>query len=148
MVSDSNNYCLDTISLAIPVQNHPIKSLFPYITAWSETDLATIHSKYFTSHTETNWFHYCILVHKADTPHEAVHSLKEAFRTHVGRSTLLGVVKEARNTPWCKKEVLDTLEIYAKYAYVLEGSDISCGALPSNDRLLPVFLRDDLHRTQ
>jgi hypothetical protein len=33
----------------------------------------------------------------------------------MGRVALLEVISEARNTEWCKREVLDELERYATY---------------------------------
>ena len=109
---------------------------FPYVVGWpremSDAFLTTVWNKYMAGGAAVNRFQYCILVHKADSPRDAVESLSRegAFATKAGRSALLDVVGEARNTVWCKQEVLDTLERYATYAFVLDGTTVTCGALP------------------
>ena len=74
-------------------------------------------------------FQYCILMHRAESAAEALDALSRAgaFATHAGRTALLGVIDEARNTPWCKQEVLDTLHRYATFAFVLDGTAVTCG---------------------
>lgn len=133
MVSDMQHTAIAITAIA-PSNSHPIKSLYPYVVAWpdSEALIARMHALYCAEHAHANFFHYCILAHKSDSPREAVRALSEAgaFRTHIGRATLLGVIDEARNTPWCKAEVLDTLERYARYAFVIEGSEVTCGTWP------------------
>ena len=115
---------------------HPVQLLLPNVVSWprfaSESFFHEVNSKYFSTTSDLNWFHYCILVHKADDPRSAIETLQQegAFATHVRRSTLIGIVQEARNTPWCRSDVLDAVDKYAKYAFVLEGSDITCGSLP------------------
>ena len=97
MVSDSAD---PHTVITVLNERHPIQALYPYIVAWpeSETVISLMHSKYFNSNKpNVNWFNYCILVHKSDSPRDAVASMSRvgAFKTHMGRSTLLGVVNEA-----------------------------------------------------
>ena len=108
----------------------------PYVVCWprdmSYAFLTAVWNQYTAGGAYVNRFQYCILVHKADSPRDAVETLSRegAFATKTGRSALLDVVGDARNTVWCKQEVLDTLERYATYAFVLDGTTVTCGALP------------------
>ena len=79
-----------------------------------------------------NHFRYCILLHKAESLRDALQAFSRegAFATHMGRTQLLHVIAEARNTEWCKAEVLAELERYATYAFVLDGTLVTCGAWP------------------
>jgi len=63
----------------------------------------------------------------------SVPQLAGAFATLAGRSALAGVVAEALTSnrrQWLADGVLDTVERYAQHAFVLDGSDVTCGALP------------------
>ena len=120
----------DIISTTSPAEK------LPYVVCWpremSHAFLTTVWNKYTAVSSAVNRFQYSIHIHKADTPRDAVDTLSRegAFATKAGRSALLDVVGEARNTEWCKQEVLDTLERYATYAFVLDGTTMTCGALP------------------
>ena len=109
--------------------------MMPYVTAWPRdahgSFFETVSESYFAS-VSVNSFNYCILLHKAETCAGAVKTFEEegAFATYIGRSTLLSVIDSARNTLWCKTEVLNILACYATYAFVLEGAKVTCGALP------------------
>ena len=117
---------------------HPLKGLLPNVVSWPrdvpDSFFAEVSAKYFSTTTSVNWFHYCILIHRAQTPRSAIETLQAegAFATHVRRSTLIGIVDEARNTLWCVSVVLDTVYQYATYAFVLDGSDVTCGTLPED----------------
>ena len=76
-----------------------------------------------------NHFRYCILLHKAESLRDALQAFSRegAFATHMIRTQLLHVIAEARNTEWCKAEVLAELERYATYAFVLDGTVMTCG---------------------
>jgi len=117
---------------------HPLKALLPNVVSWPrdapDSFYAEVSAKYFSTTACVNWFHYCILIHRAPTPRAAIETLQAegAFATHVRRSTLIGIVEEARNTPWCARGVLDAVFQYATYAFVLEGSDVTCGTLPGD----------------
>lgn len=118
---------------------HPLKSLLPNVVSWprdaSDAFFAEVSAKYFSTVASVDWFHYCILIHRARNPREAIETLQAegAFATHVRRSTLTGIVEEARNSQWCAAGVLETVLQYATYAFVLEGSDVTCGALPEHE---------------
>ena len=118
--------------------SHPLKALLPNVVSWprdaSDAFFAEVSAKYFSTTASVQWFHYCILIHRAKTPREAIEMLQAegAFATHVRRSTLTGIVEEAQNSQWCAVGVLDTVFRYATYAFVLDGSDVTCGALPED----------------
>ena len=130
--------CTPSVTICHAEAPHPAS--LPYVTCWPKnaTDAfyQTVCDRYFATHDVfVNRFHYCILVHKAESVSEAVKSLSQegAFATDLARNILLGVIHEAHNTMWCKEEVLDTLERYCKYAFVLNGTVMTCGAFPCND---------------
>jgi hypothetical protein len=114
-----------------------IRSLLPYVNNWprdaSDRFLAVVFAKYFSESVAVNRFNICVLMHKAETPHDAVQSLAKegAFSTRRGRAALLEMIADARNTHQCKKDVLDVLDDYAALAFVLDGVDITCGTFPS-----------------
>jgi hypothetical protein len=114
----------------------PPPASLPYVTCWpkdaSDAFYQTVCERYFATDVPVNRFQYCILIHKADSAADAVQCLSQegAFATYVARCTLLGIICEARNTQWCKSEVLDTLERYCTYAFVLDGTAMTCGAMP------------------
>lgn len=114
--------------------NAELKARFPYIVTWPReisNDFSThVCAQYFSGTCVTNWFDCCILIHKADNPQDALMALKDEFATKLGRDTLLKIISEARNSPWCKGEVLDCVERYATYAFVLDGTRVTFGALP------------------
>ena len=62
---------------------------------------------------------------------DALRALSDAgaFATQTGRAGLLGVIEEARDTEWCKREVLDEVERYATFAFVLDGTEVTCGVV-------------------
>jgi hypothetical protein len=121
-----------------------IRSVLPMVVQWprdaTRRFLGMVYASYFRSVNQraANRFRYSILVHRAETPREAVKalSLAGAFATQLGRDSLRAVVAEARLTleeeggPLCKRDVLDCLDRYATYAFVLEGATMTCGALP------------------
>ena len=117
-----------------------IRCMLPLVMQWprNPTDrfLSIVYAKYFreTAAGRINRFQYSVLVHKADTRRCAVQTLSAngAFATRAGRCTLLEIVAEARNTDLAKKEVLDVLERYTEWAFVLDGTDMTCGALPDD----------------
>jgi hypothetical protein len=112
-------------------------ALLPYVVCWprgaTNAFYEAVCERYFASGVYVNRYHLCILVHKAESPAEAIAALShaDAFATHVARQALLGVIGEARNTPWCKPEVLDALECYSTFAFVLSGTAMTCGTLPN-----------------
>ena len=118
--------------VCILVQDHPLKHLLPYVTCWPRDApnafYEAVSEKYFAP-VVVNRFCLCVLLHRAETEAEAIQTLSGAgaFASHGGRAALLNVVGEARNTVWCKPEILDTLERYATYAFVLEGMHMTCG---------------------
>jgi hypothetical protein len=125
--------CESRICAAPPL--HPAS--LPYVVCWPrdapQTFYDSVCEKYFATAVHVNRFRLCILVHKAESPAQAIAALSHAgaFATHVARQALLDVVREARNTDWAKPEVLDALERYCTYAFVLSGTAMTCGALPS-----------------
>lgn len=114
--------------------HHPIKDWLPCVTSWprdaSGAFFEAVRSLYFAFRC-VNRFHYAVLLHRSETPRDALQTFSDegAFATEMGRVALLEVVGEARNTEWCKREVLDELERYATYAFVLDGTTMTCGAL-------------------
>jgi hypothetical protein len=112
-----------------------IKAQFPYVVCWPR-DMTPefcleVCAKYLSNTSNrVNWFDCCVLLHKAETPQRALASVAKAFATKVGRDTLLAIASEARNSQWCKGEVLDCIERYATYAFVLDGTDMTCGTIP------------------
>jgi len=117
---------------------HPVREELPYVVSWpkdaSHAFYQEVHSRYFSAAEErsVDWFNYCILIHKADSPYAAIHALQKdgAFATQLRRNALIAIVEEAKNSQWCLKEVLSSVERYARYAFVLDGLDITCGSLP------------------
>jgi hypothetical protein len=120
----------------ITAPEHPVKALLPNMVSWprgaSDSFFAEVSAKYFSDTASARWFDYCILIHRAQTPRSAIESLQAegAFATHVRRSTLVGIVEEAQNSQWCSRAVLETVLRYASYAFVLNGSDVTCGTFP------------------
>ena len=114
-----------------------IQSLLPYIDSWprnpSDRFLAVVFAKFFSESVVVNRFNICVLMHKAETPREAVQSLAKdsVFSTRLGRAALLEMIADARNTHQCKKDVLDVLEVYGTLAFVLDGTDVTCGTYPA-----------------
>ena len=121
------------VCVDIPVQH---SALLPYVVSWprdaSDAFFKAVCDRYASQDAFVNRFQYSILMHKAESPTEAVESLSRegVFASQAGRNALLGVIREAQNTVWCKQEILDTLERYATYAFVLDGATVTCGALP------------------
>ena len=111
-----------------------LKETLPYVVSWpqeaSDDFFAHVFTKYFSTTSPVNWFDCCILIHRAETPQEALRALESAFSTRMGRDTLLKIVSEARNSQWCKQDVLDCIERYATYAFVLDGTRVTYGAIP------------------
>lgn len=130
--------CDSTNSHAAP-QPH-LKELLPCVVSWprdaSSAFFERVSQQYF-SFTYINRFHYCILLHKSESVRDALQTFSSegAFATQGGRDALLDVIREARNTGWCKTEVLDELERYAKYAFVLKGFVVTCGCVSDDDCL-------------
>ena len=110
----------------------------PCVTIWprgaSRAFLEAVRAQYFGPTCGGNRFQYSLLLHKAETIGDALHSFSRAgaFATHAARSALLDVLREARaHLEWCKPEVLNELERYATYAFVLDGTVMTCGILCS-----------------
>jgi hypothetical protein len=115
-----------------------IQEWLPCVTSWprhaSNVFFQTVRDQYFAWSPHANHFHYSILLHKAESLSDALHafSTEGAFETHMARSMLLQVIAEARcHTEWCKPEVLAELERYATYAFVLDGTRMTCGCSPT-----------------
>jgi hypothetical protein len=112
-----------------------VRQRLPCVTSWPRDAprefLEAVSDAYYAESAPVNRFRYSVLVHRADTAAEALRTLSDAgaFATQRGRGALLEVVNEARNTEWCKPELLDTLARYATYAFVLDGARVTCGAL-------------------
>ena len=130
--------CLAAEPEVIMTTAHPLKTLLPNVVSWPkgapDSFYAEVSAKYFSTTACVNWFHYCILIHRAQTPRSAIETLQAegAFATHVRRSTLVGIVEAAQNSTWCASGVLDAVFQYATYAFMLEGSDVTCGTLPED----------------
>ena len=113
-----------------------IQERLPCVTSWprdaSGAFFKAVGDRYFVTSPGVNHFRYCILLHKAESLRDALQAFSRegAFATHMGRTQLLHVIAEARNTEWCKAEVLAELERYATYAFVLDGTLVTCGAWP------------------
>jgi hypothetical protein len=121
-------------NLAIELQDR-----LPCVTTWqggaSSAFYDAVRDQYFEARrhgADVNQFHYCILLHKAESLRGALQTFSRdrAFAAHVGRSVLLEMIGEARaHAEWCKPEVLDELARYATYAFVLDGTVMTCGSL-------------------
>ena len=104
----------------------------PCVTIWprgaSRAFLEAVRAQYFGPTCGGNRFQYSLLLHKAETIGDALHSFSRAgaFATHAARSALLDVLREARAH---LAEVLNELERYATYAFVLDGTVMTCGML-------------------
>jgi len=142
----------DTIAVDLPHElpsNHYeedeqfrfVRSMLPMVVSWprgaSRSFIAEVYTKYFRGGTDANRFRYSVLVHRAETPCDGVRALSDAgaFATRAGREALLSVVEEAQSfredgRQLCKGEVLDVLVRFARGAFVLDGTDMTCGALP------------------
>ena len=113
---------------------HPIKEMLPCVTNWpkgaSNEFLEIIRDQYFVRNHNVNYFHYCILLHKAESLMDALQAFTKegAFATHIGRTKLLHVINEAKNTEWCKVDLLTELERYVTYAFILDGTSMTCGS--------------------
>ena len=137
--SKPNRYMVSDTPAAISTDDDNfryIRCMLPLVMQWprnpSDRFLSLVYAKYLRE--SVNRFQYSVLVHKAETRRSAVQTLSTvgAFATRAGRSALLEVVAEARNTDLAKKEVLDVLQRYAEWAFVLDGTDMTCGALPDD----------------
>ena len=123
----------DDEAIQVVAAQHPVKAQLPYVTCWprgaSSAFLQSVSEKYFSTNVFISGFRYSILLHKTGSCAEAIQTFTDAgaFSTHMGRTMLLHLIAEARNTEWCKKEVMDVLQRYATYAFVLDGSDVTCG---------------------
>ena len=119
-----------------------VRSMLPMVVQWprgaSRSFVAEVYAKFFRGGTaDANRFRYAVLVHRAETPRDGVQALSRAgaFATRAGRDALLSVLEEAQRFTeggdgLCKGEVLDVLGRYARGAFVLDGTDMTCGALP------------------
>jgi hypothetical protein len=114
--------------------DHPIKEWLPCVTTWprdaSGAFFDAVRAHYFAL-CGVNRFHLAILLHRSESVRDALRALSDAgaFATQTGRAGLLGVIEEARDTEWCKREVLDEVERYATYAFVLDGTEVTCGVV-------------------
>jgi hypothetical protein len=132
-------FCECEVSIHGCVVQHAgeVQARLPCVTNWprgaSSAFYIAVRDQYFSPpQRHVNRFQYCILLHKAETLQGALEafSMAGAFATHVGRSVLLEVIGEARaHAEWCKTEVLDELARYATYAFVLDGTVLTCGPL-------------------
>ena len=116
-----------------------VRSMLPLVTQWprdlTRRFLCDVYAKYFRGPARASRFKCAVLVHRAETPRDGVSALSQAgvFSTRAGRDALLEIVEEARGADsdgLCKVEVLDAVERYARYAFVLDGTDMTCGSLP------------------
>ena len=140
MVCSESSHTICTTTAAPP---HPAS--LPYVTCWpknaSDSFYQAVCRNYF-ERKKVNRFRYCMLIHKSDSCRDAVKTMSDegAFATHMGRQTLLEIISEARETTttttttdcyWCKEEILNVLERYCSFAFVLDGTQMTCGAIPS-----------------
>ena len=125
-------------------QSRFVRSMLPMVVQWprdaTRRFLSVVYNKYFrVSDARVNQFRFAVLVHRADTPHDGALALSRAgaFATRAGREVLLAVVSDARKVDevdgLCKGEVLDVLERYAQYAFVLDGTVMTCGMLKGDE---------------
>ena len=114
------------------VLGHPLKTRLPCVTCWPRDAPAAffdaVSEAYFADTGSVNRFEYSVRLHRAEKTEEALQTLGDAFATQSGRDALLALVREARNTRWCKAEILDAVERHATYAFVLDGTRMTCGA--------------------
>ena len=112
----------------------PLSEVLPCVTAWprgaSRAFFEAVRAQYFGPTCGGNRFQYSILLNKAESLGDAlrIFSIAGAFATNAARNSLLDVLREARaHLEWCKPEVLSELERYATYAFVLDGTVMTCG---------------------
>ena len=125
----------DVITVGDTTMLHsPIKDHLPCITSWPRDApgafFDAVWAAYF-ARVCVNRFSYAILLHRSETVADALRALsgERAFATQMGRTALLEVIAEARNIEWCKRELLDEVERYATYAFVLDGTRVTCGVV-------------------
>ncbi len=118
--------------------------ILPCLVGWPSdaTDefLEAVSAKYLSAYVPANCRAYGSVLARATTPREAVDALQSggAFATLAGRVALTDAVAEARAGDGRYVDgVLDTVERYALYAFVLSGSDVTCGALPAGSPIVP-----------
>lgn len=119
---------------------HPMWAHLPNVVGWprdaSDAFYEAVSAKYFSEAVVVDRFVFCVLLCRACSPRDAVWALQEegAFATLAGRMALIAIVEEARrsnrNPPLCADGVLDTVERYARFAFVLSGTEVTCGAMP------------------
>lgn len=128
----------DTAPAWAQQEEHPLQARLPYVMAWPRgapsSFFETVCARYFEAAVPVNHFECGVLLLKAETVGEALRALDQRglFATAVGRERLLGVIHEARATPWCKAEVLDEVERYTLCAFAIDPhtTRVSCGTLP------------------
>ena len=118
---------------------HPMWTQLPNVVSWprdaSGAFYEEVSATYYNSTVATNCFVYSVLLCRAESPRDAIWALQAegAFATLAGRMALIATVEKARQSnkkQWCADGVLDTVERYARFAFVLSGTEVTCGAMP------------------
>lgn len=104
--------------------------LIPNMICWPEGMSALFYSAVSDRYFERVTINHSLLralIQQAQSPGLAVEALRMEgmFATHVGREALLDITSSLPTT-----EITETVERYARYAFVLDGLDVTCGTLP------------------
>jgi len=117
-------------SLQVSNEAHFVQFLIPNMICWPEGMSALFYSAVSDRYFERVTINHSLLralIQQAQSPGLAVEALRMEgmFATHVGREALLDITSSLPTT-----EITETVERYARYAFVLDGLDVTCGTLP------------------